>query len=206
MSAPPPHLLIVEGNDDRHVVEKLLIRHGRESLGFEIEPKDGFTELRESIYNEVNAPGRRTLGIIADANDQPDRRWQSISDKLKEASCLVPASIPEGGAIFSGPRDIRVGVWLMPDNQRSGELEDFVADLIPEDDQIWSMAKRYIDRIPEELRLFRPQKLLRAQVHAWLATRKKPRPMGLAIEAGDLKHDAPVALTFASWLQNLFEL
>ncbi len=203
MNAPPPHLLIVEGNDERHVIGKLLSRHGVGTP--EIDPKGGFSELHKSIYNEVNASGRRTLGIVADANDQPDQRWQSISDKLKEASCAVPDSLSRDGVIVSGPRDIRVGVWLMPDNQRPGELEDFVADLIPEDDPIWSMAQGFIDGIPEELRLFRPQKLLRAQVHAWLATRKKPRPMGLAIEAGDLKPDAAVALTFLNWFQNLFE-
>ena len=203
MDAPPPHLLIVEGNDERHVIEKLLNRHDLDAP--EIDPKGGFSELHKSIYNEVNASGRRTLGIIADANDRPDQRWQSISNKLKEASCAAPDSLSEGGVIVSGPRDIRVGVWLMPDNQRSGELEDFVADLIPEDDQIWSMARAFIDGIPEALRLFPPQKLLRAQVHAWLATRRKPRPMGLAIEAGDLKHDAPVARTFLNWFQNLFE-
>lgn len=206
MDAPPPHLLIVEGNDERHVVEKLLDRHGIEPLGLRIEPKGGFPELHQSIYNEVNASGRRTLGIIADANDRPNQRWQSISDKLKEASCAVPASISGGGAIFSGPRDIRIGVWLMPDNDRPGELEDFFADLIPSDDLLWPMAKRYIDEIPEKLRPFPPQKLTRAHVHAWLATREKPRPMGISITAGDLRHDAGIASQFVQWIQNLFDL
>lgn len=205
MDAPPPHLLIVEGNDERHVIEKLLDRHGVDPLGFDIEPKGGFEKLRRSLYNEVNASGRRTLGIIADANDQPDQRWQSISDQLKGASCAVPASLSGGGAIFSGPRGIRVGVWLMPDNDRPGELENFFADLIPDDDCLWSMAKRYIDEIPENRRLFTSQKLTRAYVHAWLATRERPRPMGLAIKAGDLRHDAAVATQFVQWIQNLFD-
>lgn len=204
MDAPPPHLLIVEGNDERHVIEKLLDRHGVEPLGFEIEPKGGFEKLHQSIYNEVNASGRRTLGIIADANDEPNQRWQSISDQLKGASCAVPASLSGGGVIFSGPRDIRIGVWLMPDNDRPGELEDFFADLIPSDDPLWPMAKRYIDEIPKKLRPFR-QKLTRAYVHAWLATREKPRPMGLAIKAGDLRHDAAVATEFVQWIENLFD-
>lgn len=204
MDSPPPKLLVVEGYDEVHVIQKLLDRHGLGPLGFEIEPKGGFPELRDSIYNEVNASGRKTLGIVADANDEPSQRWQSISDQLREASCAVPASVSEGGAIFAGPRDIQIGVWLMPDNERSGELEDFVADLIPTDDPIWPRAKRYIDDIPDDLRRFRPQKLTRAYVHAWLATRKAPRPMGLAIKAGDLRHDAEIAFQFVQWLQKLF--
>jgi len=195
-------LLIVEGNDEKHVVEKLLTRHGLEPP--EIKPKGGFSELHKSIDVEVKASRRRALGIIADANDQLGQRWQSISNKLKEASCVVPDSISRGGAIFSGPRDIRVGVWLMPNNDRQGELEDFVADLIPVDDPLWPMAKRYIDEIPAGLRPFPSQKLTRAHVHAWLATRAAPRPMGLAIRAGDLRHDAPVAAEFVRWIRNLF--
>lgn len=141
---------------------------------------------------------------MADANDEPSQRWQSISDQLREAACEVPAGISGDGAIFSGPRDLRVGIWLMPDNDRSGELEDFVADLIPDDDPLWPMAKRYIDEIPADLRPFRPQKLTRAYVHAWLATREAPRPMGLAIRAGDLRHDAPIAAKLLRWIQDMF--
>ena len=203
MDVPDPNLLIVEGSDEKHVIEKLLNRHGLE-IGFKVDPKDGFAELRKSIYNEVNAPGRRALGIVADANDEPDQRWRSIHDKLKEASCDVPARPSEGGTVFSGPRDIRVGVWLMPDNNQPGELENFVADLIPENDPVWPMAQRFIDDIPPDLRLFRPQKLKRAHVHAWLSTREKPRPMGLAIKAGDLRHEAPIAARFVQWIRNLF--
>ena len=32
--------------------------------------------------------------------------------------------------------------------QRSGELDDFFADMIPADDAVWPRAKRYIDEIP----------------------------------------------------------
>ena len=80
----------------------------------------------------------------------------------------------------------------MPDNKGSGELEDFVYNMIPVNDPIFPRAKRYIDEIPENDRKFTDGKLTRAHVHAWLATRKKPRPMGTAITAGDLLHDASI--------------
>ena len=199
----PPQLLIVEGNDDRHVVDKLLQRHGL-TPPFDTNAKGGFDELHKSIYNEVNASKRQTLGIVADANDHPDRRWQSICDKLQEAQCDVPTSPSPEGVVFNGPQTVRVGVWLMPDNDRPGELEDFVADMIPPGNPIWPDAQRYINGIAPDLRLFPAQKTKRAQVHAWLATRAKPRPMGLAVTADDLRHDASVATAFVDWLRRLF--
>ena len=205
MQTSPSQLLIVEGTDERHVVERLLQRHGLQQP-FSISPKCGFPNLRASIYGEVNASKRRILGIVADANDHLGHRWQSISDKLKEAKCDVPATPANEGAVFAGPRGTRVGVWLMPDNTRTGELEDFIVDMIPPTDRIWPRAQRYVDDIPLCVRPFQPQKLTRAHVHAWLATRKEPRPIGRAITVGDLLHDAPVATAFVAWLQNLFTL
>ena len=206
MANPPKErVLLVEGNDELHVIRKLLERHGLPP-SFDIEPKGGFTELRASIYNEINAPQRRVLGVLADANDDPDGRWQSISDQLKQAGCRVPTKIARQGSVFSGPRDLRVGVWLMPDNCRSGELEDFVVDMIPPDDTMWPRAQRYIDEIPEGERKFSSGKVTRAYLHAWLATRERPRPMGSAITVKDLHHDAAPAASLVHWLRDLFAL
>ena len=170
--------------------------------GIKIDVKGGFETLRSSIYNEFNEPGCKILGILADANDSIDGRWKSISDKLGEANCQVPNEIGRFGSIFQGPRDIKVGVWLMPNNQESGELEDFVYKMIPKDDPVLPKAKDFIDSIPQKDRKF--SKIKRAYVHAWLATRKKPRPLGTAIDAQDLNADVEIAEFFVSWLKDLF--
>ena len=67
-------MLLVEGINDLHVVNHLLSRHDLEQP-FSIKDKCGFEKLRASIHNEVNAPGRGVLGILADANDDIDGRW-----------------------------------------------------------------------------------------------------------------------------------
>ena len=92
----------------------------------------------------------------------------------------------------------------MPDNQRTGELEDFVADMIPRDDPVWPRARQYIDGIPKADRKFKEGKLTRAYVHAWLAARNKPRPMGTAVEVNDLRHDSTNAASLVGWLNRLF--
>ncbi|MCY4536166.1 MAG: hypothetical protein OXB91_12440 [Bryobacterales bacterium] len=92
----------------------------------------------------------------------------------------------------------------MPDNGSKGQIEDFVRELIPSCDPIWPLAEDYIEAIPEPDRKFKPQKGLRASIHAWLAVREEPRRMGLAITAGDLDANAEPAERFMSWLRRLF--
>lgn len=203
---PSQSVLLVEGQDDEYAVDKLLAKNGL-VRSFDIQIKRGFDELRKSIYSEVNAPKRQKIGIVVDANDHPKRRWQSISDKLKEANCSkIPQDPTVGGTILAGPRGVTVGVWLMPDNQSPGELEDFIAGMIPVGDHVWRLAKEYIDGIPDAHRKFRDAKRTRAYVHAWLAARDAPRPMGSAITVGDLRHDAPIAQSLVAWLRNLYAL
>ena len=203
VDTPKEAVLLVEGTDELHVITKLLERH-RMPAPFEIRPKGGFSELHASIFNELNEPGRRTLGIVADADDQIDQRWQSISDQLTQAGCQVPKDLANDGSVFAGPSETKVGVWLMPDNRDAGELEDFVAAMIPPDDAVWPLARQYIDGIPEEARRFKPGKLTRAYVHAWLSTRERPRPMGTAIAASDLRHDSQHAASLVGWIGRLF--
>ncbi len=84
--------MLVEGIDDKVVVENLLFEHGfRNSI--KIEVKEGFEKLRDSLYSEVNVSGREVLGVLADANGEIDRRWNSISDQLNKAECQVPKKI-----------------------------------------------------------------------------------------------------------------
>lgn len=76
--------------------------------------------------------------------------------------------------------------------------------MIPEDDSVWPLSQAYIDGIPAKRRLFSPKKEKRAKVHAWLAAREEPRPMGLAIGTGDLEVGGDLCTQLATWLRQLF--
>ena len=92
----------------------------------------------------------------------------------------------------------------MPDNASSGELEDFVVQMVSTGDTAWHLAQRYIDTIPESERKFSQQKTMRAKLYAWLATREDPRRMGSAIGAHDLEVGGPLCQSFITWLKKLF--
>lgn len=205
---PQSSVLLVEGNDDKNVVIHLSARSGLDQ-NFKIIEKDGREPLLESIVIEARTPGRKNLGILLDADDDVDACWQAVKyrlDRLRLEDQLELSELPEQpdptGTIIEGP--LRIGIWLMPDNCSSGELEDFVETLIPSIDPVWSLSKAYIEGIPPNVRKFTYGKIKRAKVHAWLATRERPRPMGQAIKTRDLDIEVASASAFASWLRELF--
>ena len=202
----PPRVLLVEGRDDERVVSGLRRRIAA-MPDFGVIDKNGINNLLSSLEGEINAPGRTVVGILADANDSPSNRWRAVRDRLARLGVDVPADPDPSGTIIEGNSDEgrpRVGVWLMPDNESRGELEDFVAAMIPEDDPVWPLSGAYIEGIPEPYRKFTPGKTRRAEVHAWLAARERPRLMGVAIGARDLDVDAAGCKSFVDWLRRLF--
>ena len=193
-------VLLVEGRNDQRVVGSL--RHNLNDIpSFEVLDRGGIDPLLKSISVEVKVPGRQVVGILVDANDDPAARWQAIGDRLAPEFTL-PDKPDVGGTIVG--TDQRIGVWLMPDNKRPGELEDFVIEMIPDDDPVWPQAQRYIEGIDPQHREFADGKQQRAALHAWLATRKDTGLMGTAIQAGYLKTDGPLCQEFVGWLRRLF--
>ena len=196
-------VLLVEGRNDRHVVEHVYWKRFDSKPPFAVLDKEGFSRLRDAIGPELKAPEREVVGIIVDANDDLTARWTAVTDRLRTAcpGIEIGDPAPEGTIVRSEPR---VGIWLWPDNESGGELEDFVAEMVPDDDPVWPLSRCYIQGIPVEHRQFSEGKTARAEIHAWLATRKEPRWMGSAIRTGDLEVDGVLATRFASWIENLF--
>ena len=169
---------------------------------FDISNKGGFPNLKAAIGPEIMVAGRMALGILVDANEDLDARWKAVGHQLRQVAVDPPTRITAAGIVVAGKP--RVGVWLMPNNGSAGELEDFIQKLLPEGDPVWPRAQQYVDDIPAAHRKFTAGKILRAQIHAWLATRKEPRKMGAAIGAGDLNATHPLATQFVEWLRRLF--
>ena len=198
---PPERILLVEGVDDKHVARHLRLQNP-DMPGFCISEKEGFSNLRSAISPEVKVSDRTALGILVDADDDPNARWDQIVHQLQKADVEQPSRMdPDGTIVENRPR---IGIWLMPDNESPGELEDFIEQLIPPRDLVWPLAQRYIDGIPEADRKFKTAKIKRARIHAWLAALADPLQMGTAIRTGDLNAKAPLAMKFTEWLRRLF--
>ena len=202
-SKPHPRLLIVEGADDDHVIRHASERSGV-AISFAIDACGGLSNLLSRMRTELRARDRESLGFVLDANNHPEQRWESISSRLSRAGIEAPWQPDPNGTIIPGDElNPTVGIWMMPDNKSPGELEDFVARMIPRNDYIWPLSKAYIEGISIEHRLF-GTKEVRAKVLSWIATREDPGFMGQAIARGDLNTDTPLCQTFTAWLNRLF--
>ena len=201
-------VLLVEGQDDKHVVRHIYERKGLEK-NFCIKDKNNNVELLKSIPTEVKAPDRTVVGIVLDADDDLNATWHSVKNRLIALGndYFDPSDLPivpdPTGTIVEGRR--RIGIWLMPDNKSPGELEDFIEKMIPSSDPVWPLSKHYINSIPKGERKFKQGKVLRAEIHAWLATRREPRKMGSAIGFSDLAIGVENTNTFVEWLRKLFD-
>lgn len=174
-SSPPPRLLLVEGPDDKHVVAHLCRGTELESR-FDIDDKGGKDPLLAAIRNEVRVPGREALGILLDADNDVQSRWDAVTHALSRVDVAGPGvPDPSGTIIDNRPR---IGIWLMPDNVSAGQVEEFFAGMIANDDPVWPRSEAYIDGIPVADRKFASGKILRAKVHSWLATREETEDDG----------------------------
>ena len=75
-----------------------------------------------------------------------------------------------------------VGIWLMPDNQIPGMLENFLSFLVPLNDPLWSFAEDVLEQVIKQDCRFPEVHKIKARVHTWLAWQKEPgKPLGQAI-------------------------
>lgn len=120
----------------------------------------------------------------------------------------MPENTVPGGTILDPPNGKllpRVGIWMMPDNQNNGILEDFLRFLVPVGSQLFEHVKCSIANIPEGERRFTELAEPKALVHTWLAWQKEPgKPLGMSITARYLDPDVTQVDVLMSWLNRLF--
>lgn len=217
MAETPRPLLIVEGTDDSRVLRHLLIRQG---VRYDLEPwpewypsidtagpQSNKEEVLKGMRTAIVTSPTRRVGFVLDANSSLQDSWRSVTTQLKAAAVSVPGHIPRDGFVgLSSKSRTRVGVWIMPDNERTGAVEEFVRTLIHSRDSLLPYAESCTDNAADHGAQFGPKDHQKAVLHAWLAWQRKPgRPYGTAIGAGFLGAHSPVADRFVSWFRLLFE-
>jgi len=199
-----PKILLVEGKDDKRVVEHLWEQNYGSDPPFRIEDKGGIDSLLRSIPVEIKSRGLETMGIMLDSNDDVIGRWQSVVFQLKKITESLLSDAPHKDGFILHEMHPKIGIWLMPNNDSPGELENFISELIPENDLMWPLVEGWFSGITDDHRKFNLDKELRAKIHVWLSTLKRPLRMGTAIKSRDLNSSAPIAKSFCNWLNNLF--
>ena len=196
--------LLVEGNDDRHVIWALCEKH-RIQETFDVIDCNGIDNLIKQIPVRIKESDVNTIGIIVDADENLNSRWSSIKDLIINAGFDIPVHLPKEGLITENETQ-KIGVWIMPNNNENGMLEDFITFLVPDDDLLLPVVKTTLDNLESvNLNKYPKKNKSKATIHSWLAWQEEPGiPMGLSITKRYLSTDEQTCCRLINWLNKLF--
>ena len=179
-----PTLLFVEGEKtDKKFFQAFLKFIGKEKE-VQIDSYLGKDKLPATLRALTKRPGYsnlKTLMIIRDADQQKAIEvFKSLQDALKESSLSVPSSM---ATIMDGSPS--VGIFILPDCEKEGELEDLCLSSIEDDDKM-NCIDQFIDcLIKKGIAL---KKEAKTRMQAWLFTQDNPEIL-LGEAAIDKKFD-----------------
>lgn len=198
-------LLLVEGKNDCHVIWSLC-KHFDTPETFKVYVCGSDGKVIKRINALIASPKpMETIGICIDA-DNPNLKgkWDAISSKLLEHGYDLPERPSPDGTIVSLEGKPTIGIWLMPDNNIDGMIEDFCLSLAP------ANAVQYAQSCVVTAKnggfsTFGDTHRSKATVHTYLAWQDEPgMPLGLAITAKALDPENELASRFNNFLKNLF--
>lgn len=206
--------LLVEGKTELRLLPYLLENNGvewpEERVPVRIRDMDGFSNFwrNNAIETELKASGVKSVGLIFDADEPEDRRWETVMKHCKSFATDFPDTPQNGGWVTAetslGPR---FGVWMMPDNLSRGYLETFLALLVPENDGLWGFAQDVVDHVIDREARYATRGSDKAKIHSWLAWQADPgRQLHEAVKHKIFESSSPRAAPFVKWFRELFEL
>lgn len=218
MAKLAPHqssLLLVEGIDDFHVVHSLCkkfeinVRNLENPKGgdFSVIDCKGIDELFQQIPIWIKSSQTISkIGIVIDADSDLKARWQTTENILKGLDFDTPNIFPKEGLILS-KNNITIGVWIMPNNNINGMLEDFISFLIPNNDKVEPIVDGLLNEIEkQEINKYPLIHKSKAKIHTWLSLQEEPgTPLGQGITKKYLDTNSTECLVFIEWLKKLFE-
>jgi len=200
-----PCVLLTEGTNDCHVIAALCKFHDIQEGRF------GFYECGsdEQVLKKANAllqasDPKEAIGIVMDADVNLLGRWKSIQAKLSKYSYDFTDAPAQKGSILKCEGMPTLGIWVMPNNQDVGMLEDFCATLI--DPAHLKVAQQVVRDVEDtNVSSFKGVHRSKADIHTYLAWQDEPgRPLGQSITSKVLKADKETAKVFIAWLNKLF--
>lgn len=206
--------LLVEGAKDRRLFPYLMEKNGVDwPKGNEpVDIQDIGRKLltRPEASAILKESSLRLLGVILDADHDARASWQLVKSWFQDWFNDMPPDIPPGGYTSAPNGDgIRLGVWIMPDNQTHGMLETFLKLLVRDNDQeLWAYAKVARDEAKAKCNApFKPVHEDKAWMHTFLAWQDEPGPqLHEAVDHAILDPESPHSQPFVAWFRKLFEV
>ena len=203
-------ILLVEGKDDQHVIWSLLEYYQIPEV-FEVIDCDGIDNLFYELSLRLTTPmSYNHIGVVIDADINLKSRYDSYKAILFKTGKYDLSKIELskfGTIIYSMDTNYpTLGLWIMPDNQCDGMLEDFVMTLAYENDVLMEEAEKVLSSLEiKKLNRYAPNHRSKAKIHTYLAWQEEPgKPMGQAITAKILDANSESAQFFIDWIKRLY--
>jgi len=182
-----PKLLIVEGKDDECFFCTLIDYLRIEDI--QAAGVGGKNQIRghlQAIVKDDDFSKVTSLGVIRDANNNPDDAFKSVSNALRAAGLTTPKR-----PLISTKGHPKVTVMIVPSHKRNGALEDLCLDAVA-DNPAFNCVNEYFVCL-ENRNIDPPREISKAKVHVFLSSREDPAlPLGISAQKGywPLEHKA----------------
>lgn len=218
------NVLLVEGASDQKFFNQLL---SSLSNTVEISPKiprdvdaqiyrNGLQPLYRQMEIQIDLLIRgqvNRLGVIVDA-DHAEQSGNGFACRRNEIVSLLVAKgfvITETpnesyiGEVFRHPSDAAVGVWIMPDHQSDGMIEDlFIGSVKSDQLALLSHVTDVIDSLDDH-KMFAQHHESKAKLSTWLAWQKNPGiSPSYAYHKGLFDKESTGFISLVNWLERVF--
>lgn len=204
-------ILLVEGYNDKGVIEQVLNAYGI-NVDIEIKVCDGVAGMSDELRLYLKNPSAYSaVAVIADADTDTNSRWQQIRNVLHGTGLYKCNRLPlpsEGAVLVSVDSDIslKAGAWIMPNNEYSGALEEFLLEMVPaEDDLMVEVDNKLLDLESQSKQRYAGKDRNKAKVQTYIAWERKPGiSVATAVKSRILNPHTPTADKFVGWIKEVF--
>ncbi len=224
-------ILLVEGDTDKSLFEKICKNLSLDASVLVAVPKDlaepddldgkknskqGVFQRLELLLRQLNDGTYTHIAIVVDADYSQCNGlgFQRTIDKVSEIVRPYAFELDENsvhGICYKNTEGLAdFGLWIMPDNQNEGMLEDWIKSCVKESEQeLFQQVVAVVEKIPEPK--FSEHSKSKAEVATWLAWQKKPGhglyhviKDGFLQKEHLLKVDHPLFKELEQWLIKVF--
>lgn len=189
-------LLAVEGADEVNFFKVLLKHIGIEDVDIrDVAGKEQYKEKLPILIRTSGFEKVKILGITRDADRNAEGAYESLVNTLKD----IGLSVPETVNFFTEGKP-RVGIYILPGNNRNGELETLCLETV-EDNPAMECVDKFIE-CAKKLK-DKPKNIHKAQSQAFLAAMPKiANSIGLGAQKNYWDFDSDVLDELKKFLYN----
>ena len=138
-----------------------------------------------------------SIGIVRDADNSAHSALQSVQSSLRNLGLPAPTVFRESAGTLP-----KVSIFVMPDNEHAGALEQLCLQALV-DDPVMPCVAGFLQCV-ERVLTRPPENPAKAQIHAFLASREDPElRLGEAAQRGYIPWAHPAFAGLGQFLQNL---